>query len=98
MASKRPRPLVFGTHRAAKEAARLLPAGVLLENVVADEILAGNVSRADDATWYVFEPSTWRARARREPGRLRARPRVWTVLHVQDLTNRRTDATAHIKA
>jgi len=85
MASKRPRPLVFGTHRAAKEAARLIPAGVLLENVVADEILAGNVSRADDATWYVFSRSSWRARARREPGRLRPRPRVWTVLSMENL-------------
>ncbi len=76
----------------------MFPCGVVLEEAVAEQILRGNVSRTDDATWYVFEPSTWRARARREPGRLRARPRVWTVLHVQDLTNRRTDATAHIKA
>ncbi len=95
---KRPIPLVYATRRALAEADALLPRGALLEEAVAEQILRGNVSRADDATWYVFEPSTWRARARREPGRLRARPRVWTVLHVQDLTNRRTDATAHIKA
>ena len=95
---KRPIPLVYATRRALAEAYALLPRGALLEEAVAEQILRGNVSRADDATWYVFEPSTWRARARREPGRLRARPRVWTVLHVQDLTNRRTDATAHIKA
>ncbi len=92
---KRPIPLVYATRRALAEADALLPRGALLEEAVAEQILRGNVSRADDATWYVFEPSTWRARARREPGRLRARPRVWTVLHVQDLTNRRTDATAH---
>ena len=95
---KRPIPLVYATRRALAEADALLPRGALLEEAVAEQILRGNVSRADDATWYVFEPSSWRARARREPGRLRARPRVWTVLHVQDLTNRRTDATAHIKA
>ncbi len=82
---KRPIPLVYATRRALAEADALLPRGALLEEAVAEQILRGNVSRTDDATWYVFEPSTWRARARREPGRLRPRPRVWTVLSMENL-------------
>ena len=98
--SKRPRPLVFGTQRAAKEAARLLPFGVLLENVVADEILAGNVRRSGDEL-LVFRPNAWRATVRREPGRLRPRPRTWIVIDIEDLatTNRRnSNGSTHTQA
>ena len=91
---KRPIPLVYATRRALAEADALLPRGAILEEAVAEQILRGNVSRADDATWYVFEPSTWRACARREPGRLRPRPRAWLILALENLQNgRHVDGT-----
>ena len=95
--TKRPRPLVYATARAASEAHRLLPGGALLEELVANEIVLGHVSRWNDEKWAVYRPHTWRAIVRREPGRLRPRPRTWTVIALEDLTqNRRhVDGTAH---
>jgi len=93
---KRPIPLVYATRRALAEADALLAPGVLLEDAIAGAIQAGNVSRADDDCWYVFEPSTWRACARREPGRLRPRPRAWLILALENLQNgRHVDGTAN---
>ncbi len=96
MAARRQRPLVYATRRAAQAAARLLPGGALVEDLVAQEIVLGHVSRWNDEKWAVYRPGTWRAIARREPGRLRpGGPRTWLVVDFEDLTNRRTDATAH---
>ena len=86
---KRPIPLVYATRRALAEADGLLPRGAILEDAIAGAIQAGNVSRADDDCWFVYRPSDWRARVRREPGRLRPRPRTWTVLSVENLENGR---------
>ena len=91
---KRPIPLVYATRRALAEADAVFPCGVVLEDAIAGAIQAGNVSRADDDCWYVFEPSTWRACARREPGRLRPRPRAWLILALENLQNgRHVDGT-----
>ncbi len=91
---RRPTPLVYATRRALAEGHALLPRGALLEDAIAGAIQAGNVSRADDDCWYVFSPSVWRARVRREHGRLRPRPRTWTVLSVENLENGRRNGTA----
>ncbi len=82
---RRPIPLVYATRRALAEADGLLPRGAILEDAIAGAIQAGNVSRADDDCWFVYNPSDWRARVRREPGRLRKRPRVWAVLSMENL-------------
>ena len=94
MATRRQRPLVYSTARALAEADAVFPCGVVLEDAIAGAIQAGNVSRADDDCWFVYRPSVWRARVRREPGRLRPRPRTWTVLSVENLENGRRNGTA----
>ena len=86
---KRPIPLVYATRRALAEADALLPPGVLLEDAIAGAVQAGNVTRWDDDAWCVYQPNIWRALVRREPGRLRPRPRTWTVLSVENLENGR---------
>ena len=91
---KRPIPLVYATRRALAEADAVFPCGVVLEDAIAGAIQAGNVTRWDDDAWCVYQPNIWRALVRREPGRLRPRPRTWTVLSVENLENGRRNGTA----
>lgn len=75
------RVLVYSTPRARERAACLLGPGRVLEVEVARAILAGDVN-AGAGGGFVFGP-TWVARCVRTAGRIRERPRAWTVVSIE---------------
>jgi hypothetical protein len=82
-------PLVYATKRALAEAARLLPAGVCLENECEQLILDGHVISGQSGGLIFDRDKHWIARATRRPGRLRERPRAWLITQVDPYNGRR---------
>ena len=69
------RPLVYLAPHVLRSSEHLLPQQVVLEEAVADAIAAGRVYYGGSTRVVVKDGLV--AVCRREPGRLRRRPRVW---------------------
>src|SRR5262249_33809989 len=78
---RRLRPLVYCTPAVLERGRRLLP-GVILENEVANAILAGRVSTGRDGGLVQVTENVI-ARVRRTPCRVRPKPRAWTVIAIE---------------
>jgi hypothetical protein len=75
-------PLVYATRSAAREAARLLATGQVLETAVAASIAEGRV-RIAAGTATIDVGDGLRVTAVRRPGAIRPRPRAWLVLRIE---------------
>ena len=79
------RPLVYASTPALRDAQRLLGDHVVIENVVGDAISAGFATFGRAGV--VRDPAgAWLAHVKREPGRLRPRPRAWVVIAIEPTT------------
>jgi hypothetical protein len=76
------RVLVYATRTALEHATRLLPDGTVLEVEVARAITRGDVDASQKGGFVFLDEHGLVARCIREPGRLRPRPRSWTVVEV----------------
>jgi hypothetical protein len=81
-------PLVYTTARARRQAERLLP-GRVVENVIAEQILAGNVLSYPTGGVVFDARRRWAAHCERIPGRIRPAPRAWLVTDLQDYIHNR---------
>jgi len=70
-------PLVYASEAALAQARGLLPAGAVLENVIARLIQDGAVD-GDGARGYVVGDG-WRAAFARVPGKHRPTPKAWLI-------------------
>jgi hypothetical protein len=83
------RPLVYATEAALAAGRRLLPPGVVLEREVAHAIGRGDVDASQAGGFVFLDHLGVVARCTRLPGRLRPRPRSWTVVDVERNRRRR---------
>jgi hypothetical protein len=79
--SRRRPPLVYATPTALGQARRLMP-GRLLERDVERAIVRGDVHASQQGGFVFLDELGVVARCMREPGRVRPRPRAWTIVHV----------------